>query len=210
MKSELWQRLRAARDCADLKQLDIAKACGVSRAAVALWESKIENNRSTPSIEHVQSIARETKVPMEWLLNDSADPSDVWKVRGMSAPGTSKAAAVPDNLFEKAVQFEITQRAPDLLQGFGKSVSIIGHRESVSCDFYFGDVIAQMATHFAMEKVAQLLLAETAAGRPMTKALLIYNTGKGSPVENPEMLGVRLIPVRTAAEAADALIALTK
>lgn len=38
--SELWERLRAARKYADLRQQDIAVACtpAVNRAAVAQWE----------------------------------------------------------------------------------------------------------------------------------------------------------------------------
>lgn len=78
----LWQRLRQARRYADLTQADIAKRCGVTRGAVALWESAQDQHRSKPSIDHVQVIAQACRVPLDWLLNDASDLNDIWRLTG--------------------------------------------------------------------------------------------------------------------------------
>lgn len=80
--SELWQRIRQARKFADLTQLDLSKACGVSRGAVAQWESAELEHRTKPTTDHLISIAKTTKVPLEWLMNDASDPNAIWRLTG--------------------------------------------------------------------------------------------------------------------------------
>ncbi len=80
--SELWQRIRQARKFADLTQLDLSKACGVSRGAVAQWESAELEHRTKPTTDHLISISKATKVPLEWLMNDASDPNEVWRLTG--------------------------------------------------------------------------------------------------------------------------------
>lgn len=124
MPSQLWQRLRSARNYADLRQQDIADACNpkVSRGAVAQWESIDPNNRTTPSIEQVKEVAKRTDVPFEWLMDDDAEPEQVWfigrnakkapslepeylvrKKRGLVARDTEDAPA-PQRLFREGAQ----------------------------------------------------------------------------------------------------------
>ena len=101
--SELWQRLRQARRFADQTQLQMAQCCGVSRAAVALWESAEYEHRTKPTTEHLVQIAKCTSVPLEWLLNDASDLNDVWRLaeyqpgrfapKDQDAPGTAPRAA---------------------------------------------------------------------------------------------------------------------
>lgn len=76
MSSQFWQRLRHARKGAGLTQLDVAKQCGVSRAAVALWESVEPDHRTTPTAENCIKIAHACKVSIAWLLNDASDLED--------------------------------------------------------------------------------------------------------------------------------------
>ena len=80
--SEFWQRLRQARKYADLTQADLAKACGVTRGAVALWEAAEVEHRTRPTTDHLIEISKKTKVPLEWLLNDAASMNDLWKLTG--------------------------------------------------------------------------------------------------------------------------------
>ena len=55
MPSELWQRLRAAREHAKLTQQQIADACGVSREAVSQWEAKDPAKRKTPGVPRLRN-----------------------------------------------------------------------------------------------------------------------------------------------------------
>ncbi len=71
--TDLSQRIRLARRHANLTQLGLAKACGVTRGAVALWESALPEHRSRPSLEHMQTISQACGVPFDWLMNDDAD-----------------------------------------------------------------------------------------------------------------------------------------
>ena len=89
--SELWQRLRQARKYADLTQQDLANRCGVTRGAVALWESAEIEHRTKPTTDHLIAVSKATKVPLEWLLNDASDVNDVWRLTGEYGPPTTPA-----------------------------------------------------------------------------------------------------------------------
>lgn len=100
--SELWQRIRQARRYADQTQAQLSACCGVSRAAVALWEAAEPEHRTKPSTEHVIAIAKCTNVPLEWLLNDASDLNDVWRMAeftpgrfGSDPPAPPAPAAKP-------------------------------------------------------------------------------------------------------------------
>jgi len=80
--SELWQRLRQARKFADLTQQDLAKRCGVSRGAVALWEAAEPEHRTKPTTDHLIAVSKATRVPLEWLMNDASDVNEVWRLTG--------------------------------------------------------------------------------------------------------------------------------
>lgn len=91
MASQLWERLRAARRFADMTQAQLAAACGITRSGYAFFESKDPNSRSRPSAEQVMAVSRLTRVPIEWLMNDAADPGDVWKIGVVSSTGLQAA-----------------------------------------------------------------------------------------------------------------------
>lgn len=98
--SELWQRLRQARKYADLTQQDLAKHCGVTRGAVALWEAAEPEHRTKPTTDHLIVISKITGAPLEWLLNDAADVNALWKLTGefggASGPGFAPTGSPPD------------------------------------------------------------------------------------------------------------------
>lgn len=91
MTSKLSERIREARRFADLTQRALAARCGVSRGAVALWETDNERHSSTPSVEHLMRLAKATGVPLAWLMNDASQVSDVWRI----APGHDEELPVP-------------------------------------------------------------------------------------------------------------------
>lgn len=97
MHTELWQRLRQARRYADMTQADLAKHCGVSRGAVALWEAAEPEHRTKPTTDHLIAVSKATRVPLEWLLNDASDINAVWRLNGeFGAPAPVVAANEPE------------------------------------------------------------------------------------------------------------------
>jgi phage repressor protein C with HTH and peptisase S24 domain len=78
-KSGLWQRLKEARNRAGKTQQDVADWFGITRNAVALWESAREDKRTAPSVEQLRRFAAETGAPLEdYLVNDAAEVNAVW------------------------------------------------------------------------------------------------------------------------------------
>ncbi len=93
MPSELWQRIRSARKYADLNQGDVAQVCGVGRPAVTLWESKDAARRTKPDIDQIQALAKITRLPVEYFLNDKLDPDSVWEIGKQHQAARTAAAA---------------------------------------------------------------------------------------------------------------------
>lgn len=73
-------RLRKAREDANLKQSDMARLFRIGRSTVANWEA----GRNRPDYLALEKWASVTGVPIEWL-----DP-DRWIIRGY-APGLQAA-----------------------------------------------------------------------------------------------------------------------
>lgn len=67
----LWEKIREARRAADLTQADLAAACQVSRNAVALWESKKKENRTKPTLDHLEIVAELTNRPISWFFEEN-------------------------------------------------------------------------------------------------------------------------------------------
>jgi SOS-response transcriptional repressor LexA/DNA-binding XRE family transcriptional regulator len=93
--SELWQRLRQARDHAGLRQDDIAALFGITRNAVSQWESENPKTRTACPLPRLEKIALRCSVDFGWLatgdgpqpkpnnINESPFPADY--VRGPSS-----------------------------------------------------------------------------------------------------------------------------
>lgn len=77
-KSELWQRIRAARLRIGLRQSDVSDHLGVDRTAITQWEAKDPGRRTRPNIDRLEEFARLTKTPLWWLLSDDSDIEESW------------------------------------------------------------------------------------------------------------------------------------
>lgn len=94
-KSELWQRLRAARRYADVTQGAIAKKLDLERSAVSQWEAVRPENRTHPSVAQLAVVSEMTGVPMWWLSDDDQHPESVWAAAKQPTPPVPKEQAVP-------------------------------------------------------------------------------------------------------------------
>lgn len=61
---KLGERIRAARERSGLSQAALGRLFGISREAVAQWES----GRNAPTADKLGRLAAETKVNVEWLM----------------------------------------------------------------------------------------------------------------------------------------------
>lgn len=211
-RSELWQRLRAARAFSDKTQQDIAKALGVSRAAVALHESRDPNIRTRPTAEQVMVISKITGVPAEFLMSDSVAPDDVWKYA--DRPGDVQSAMTrprgPEHFHEaemiqvpqqdrltkgfwSAVEFAVISQDPSLIECFSKDIDAGGIH--LTADFIRGKSLAAFTAlpigassadlrQLAMIVAGAILLQERALHKPMVKTCLIYSR---TPAALPEI-----------------------
>ena len=206
MPTTLAQRIKAARNYADLRQQDIADACAaaghkVSRSAVAQWECDDER-RTQPSIEHMKILAKRTGVPLDWLLNDNADLADIWRFAKLTTPAPSAPmplepapkSPVTDRFadaFSKAIEFALLQRRPEMATAFGREFGQGAYR--VQPDFVWGNTIGR------------LLIAEQALSRKLNKVVIELVPTPGEP---HEVFGIQVYPVSSPDEAAQRLISL--
>lgn len=219
MATSLAQRIRAARNYADLRQQDIAEACAaagikVSRSAVAQWEYDDER-RTQPSVDHLKVVAKRTGVPLEWLLNGNAELADIWRFAKLAEPGPTAplpiasppASPASDRLKEacsRAVEFAVLQRKPDLAAAFGREIRQGAIR--FMPDFMWGNVVAEFKTlPPSADTVGHLLMVEQATSRKMKKVVIELTPRPGDPYE---IFGIVVLPVSSPDEAAGKLLSL--
>ena len=73
---ELSQKLKELRKKQGLTQLELAERLFVSRQAISGWEA----GTSRPSTENLQSLSRLFNIPLETLLDDSAEAEPAIRV----------------------------------------------------------------------------------------------------------------------------------
>ncbi len=211
--SELWQRLRAIRKYADLRQSDVATACGISRAAVAQWEASEAEKRTKPGIKEIQILAKLSGVPVEWILNDAAKTEEVWEVaklaKKVSPPVTAQPEPAPllaDHerrfaaAFVQAIQFSLMQQRPDMAEGFNRKIGEGNH--AVTTDYAHGNLLVEIVAKPGdlVTPCGNLLMAERALGGSLRKVVLVLGGVADS------FLDIEIVPVSTPQEAADFLI----
>lgn len=200
MATELWQRIKTARKYADLRQQDVAVACGVSRGAVAQWEYEDAVRRTRPNLDQLKALAKAAGVSFDWLINDSSQLDEIWQYTPMAPNKAAPAPTVRESDLVKDIIDELVKaRDYDLVRGF--------HQEMVSNlrpDFLLKNHLVEFKQRFSMEGVAQLLLYERALGRPMEKTLMVRER-----VPNADSIrdtfGVTVLEISSAWDAADYL-----
>lgn len=216
MPSKLWQRIKAARSAADLTQAQVAAACGVTRAAVAYWESGDPKNRTHPSVDQLMTLAKLARVPPEWLLDDKATPDEVWKVldRPLAVP-QSAVVTTPDaaqrlrESFWRAVEFRVLEQSPDWANRFGREVS--AGAISFRADYLGPKALAIFASagEDMASAIGRLLAVERIVGRALHLHLLVWDRqGLGGYAELGAPLHVEVVAVASVDEAAGVIQAL--
>lgn len=122
-KSELWERIQAARKRASKSQGDIAAHFGIDRSAISQWESRREDRRTRPDVEKLEEFGRITQTPLWWLLSDESDVHVPWPYaadeRGDAAAAKPAALARYLQDFWKAATLRTMEKREDL---WGKDV----------------------------------------------------------------------------------------
>lgn len=83
---ELSQKLKELRKKQGLTQLELAERLFVSRQAISGWEA----GTSRPSTENLQSLSRLFNIPLETLLDDTAEGGACGGAREASGRGAGK------------------------------------------------------------------------------------------------------------------------
>ena len=99
-RSELGQRIRAARKRAGLTQQQVAENFGIDRTAVVQWESKDPNRVTRPDVSRLEEFAKLTRTPLWWLLSDESDIEEPWPevVSEKTESITPRAASLAQHL----------------------------------------------------------------------------------------------------------------
>jgi transcriptional regulator with XRE-family HTH domain len=193
-RSELWQRIRAAREYANKMTQDrLGAACSppVNRAAVAQWEADTEERRTTPKGDKLMMIATATGVPIDWLLDDASNADTLHehmqrRKDGMAAPVIDDAArlARAARAFWSAVRYSAVLKNPLIESRFDVALGIDG--VEVVAPFLFGRRLAVFAADtgdwkaVVAREVGALLTLEKLAGHECEKALLIWSASSAS------------------------------
>jgi transcriptional regulator with XRE-family HTH domain len=118
-KSELWQRIRAARAHADLTQSVVAKSMGLTRPAVSLWESTDPKIRTRPTAQQMMQLALLCKVAPAWLMEDGSDVKHVIPYNSPAAmPAPTDPVRAKATAFWHAVRYAVISEAPELATAF--------------------------------------------------------------------------------------------
>lgn len=209
--SELWQRLRAARKHAELRQQDIADATGKARPTVACWESSDPLNRTQVEIDDLKVIAKRCKLKLAFFLDDNANPGEVhrWAATpgddsgmpanepniGTDASAQRKALLGLDDSraanFWGAVEFNMSEKGRDMRQRFAR------HLNPHFPDYTHADHIVVFAGDAADAKcimvgaLGVMLHTEKLAARAFTHHVLVY-AGHGGRKDINEKEALRL------------------
>lgn len=182
MDNNFWRRIRQARRVADLTQMKLAQLCGVTRSAVAQWESPNRDVHVDPTPDRIALIAKHTGTSVNWLMTgDEAEaPTSLDQIR---SPDPAKAWASLGERYLKP-QFSVDVDVEELKTP--GEADLVVKRPGIP-DMVIGTKVfafAQSAQEYA-EKARTL-----AAKYPGTKAYVMLIT--------PE---VTVVPVTSAADA---------
>ncbi len=215
-KSEMWQRIRAARTSVKKTQLQTAQAIGKSRALVALWESVDPGNRTQPKLEELNALAVFFGVPVSYLMDDTARVEDIDTLLGHTP---AEAVSDPDEARAKAfwssVQFNVLLEQPEarFQRPFkcGEHTHTIPFVKNRSVVEFAHVAKGQSLADAVMSGAGKLLVAERIMGKA-TKVLAVYaptgTPNAGALQQCCDLLGVQVVTFRDPQKAAAYLLAL--
>lgn len=221
MASEFWQRLREARKFANKTQMQAAKALGISRSGYAFYENDDPEQRTQPNVEQIVTLSQLYKVPAEWLLNDKAEVSDLWK--GTTGQRTAEPQPAPyapapalnqdraQQRFWAATEYILTSKDFTKDGAFGRQVRA-GALE-LDADYLWENTLAVFSRNSGDAEVLQTvgyLFVLSKAARMREPRLILLLRSDTPPSEGVvesvrRFLGVQVSWVQTPEEAAAAL-----
>ena len=115
---ELSQKLKELRKKQGLTQLELAERLFVSRQAISGWEA----GTSRPSTENLQSLSRLFNIPLETLLDDSAEAEPAAAQEKLPAEEQAKEEDKGQGKARRygtALMAEVVGKMPDLQAAIG-------------------------------------------------------------------------------------------
>lgn len=82
----IGDRMRKAREVSGISQSKLCEALGVNRNRL----SRIENNKESPTLDHVRIVADRTGVDYNWLLLDQSRSISRYPLRGRRITATGR------------------------------------------------------------------------------------------------------------------------
>lgn len=115
MRSQLHERIRAARRFGKLTQERLAEKLEISKAAVAQWEAADSDKRTTPTRENLIGIHRHTGAPLDWLVDDTRGLEEDWLLMGYLPPKTAASSVQ-----EARSDYEVSTPTPSVAELIAK------------------------------------------------------------------------------------------
>lgn len=184
MKSNLRQRLEAARINAGLTHDQVSKIVGVSRSGYGQWVNKDEARRVNPPAFKLKLFADACKVPVDWLMSDDSDPADLVQMRDPEprprftiVPKQTQppAARLAEN-FWRAVEYQVVSEQPELAEAFGQGIA--PEPLSLTADCMHGRQLVSFSPDCdkptVMAKLGAMLMIERASRRACDKTVLVW------------------------------------
>ena len=197
MKSNLRQRLEAARIHAGLTHDQVSKIVGVSRSGYGQWVNRDESRRVNPPAFKLKLFADACKVPVDWLMSDDSDPADLHHLRAQEpAPRFTivpkvvapPAARLAEN-FWRAVEYAVVSEQPELAESFGPQV--VPQPLELQADCLAGRQLVGFASDCdratVMQRLGVLLLVERASRKACEKTVLVWDRTGAAAGHDPEL-----------------------
>lgn len=219
MPSEMWIRIRTARKAAEKTQSQMAKALGITRSGYAFLETSHAEYRTNPTITQLRTIAETTGVPLDLIVSDETDTTEIIRsrlpgykpdARPALAPTLPAAAGDLRAMFWAAVRFACMTRGVSS-QKFDAQVTPTPLDMTV--DYLTTKSLSIMSAEPSAAEVKATIGAmsaiERALGKNMNKLLIIYARGavdiQNIATQAKGTFGVAIKVVTSAEQAADIL-----
>lgn len=193
MRSEIGERIRSRRlELDNMTQAELAKAVGVTRGAVSLWETDDEKIQTAPQRKHHVALARALKTSVDWLLTGNGQDRGLsdnqsFTVRHQVAilgavglghwtePGARMSElpvslpAFPTTRYPEARQYSFALRGDDLIEThpgadwlYVVSINEVSHRLSP------GDIVVVRSTREGLEERSCWSVTQSTSGLILT------------------------------------------